>query len=315
MAVRFSSSRQCKAMHMTEAVLWCSLHSCISCMLTLHINFPGWWIETCGHIPQSSRSADLTPLGLSLQGYIKGHSVCHISSVCRIRNTESPWHLLCWSGCGLSSNIILTSAVLCGLFLLFILWYFQWLDYIASNVRMFNEWWVGKDMDRSSCGIIKVLSQNLHGGTEENMKNLCQDSQWLGWDMNQTFPKYESRVLPLNQSIWYKPVNGAHTGLYWFIINSLMCNFTIQSSFHAYWNICSVSTVIQQFLILISKGHTPAGKEYGCTVVVLRGDSPGKAAQWMGRSIRENWEVLWLVIRLHSARADVSRSFFLVQSS
>jgi hypothetical protein len=36
--------------------------------------------------------------------------------------------------------------------------------------------------------------------------------------------------------------------------------------------------------------------------------SPGKAAQWLARSIRESRGVLWLVIRLLSVRADVSSS-------
>jgi hypothetical protein len=53
------------------------------------------------------------------------------------------------------------------------------------------------------------------------------------------------------------------------------------------------------------------------TVLVLRADSLGKAAQWFAESIRESWGVLWLIIRLISVRADVSNSvikaFFLVQ--
>jgi hypothetical protein len=45
-----------------------------------------------------------------------------------------------------------------------------------------------------------------------------------------------------------------------------------------------------------------------CTARVFRRDSPGKAAQWLARSIRESWGVLWLVIRLLWERADVSSS-------
>jgi hypothetical protein len=41
---------------------------------------------------------------------------------------------------------------------------------------------------------------------------------------------------------------------------------------------------------------------------VFRRDSPGKAAQWLARPIRESWGVLWLGIRLLSMRADVSSS-------
>jgi hypothetical protein len=55
------------------------------------------------------------------------------------------------------------------------------------------------------------------------------------------------------------------------------------------------------------------------TAQVFRRDSPGKAAQWLARSIRESWGVLWLVIRLLSVRADISSSvikaFFLVLHS
>jgi hypothetical protein len=41
---------------------------------------------------------------------------------------------------------------------------------------------------------------------------------------------------------------------------------------------------------------------------VFSRDRLGKVAQWKGRSIRESWGVLWLVIRLLSVRADVSSS-------
>jgi hypothetical protein len=55
------------------------------------------------------------------------------------------------------------------------------------------------------------------------------------------------------------------------------------------------------------------------TAQVFTSDIPGKAAQWLARSIRESWGVLWLVIRLLSVRADVSSSaikaFFLVVHS
>jgi hypothetical protein len=43
-----------------------------------------------------------------------------------------------------------------------------------------------------------------------------------------------------------------------------------------------------------------AGQFCCCTARVFRRDSPGKAAQWLARSIRESWWVLWSVIRLLS---------------
>jgi hypothetical protein len=52
-------------------------------------------------------------------------------------------------------------------------------------------------------------------------------------------------------------------------------------------------------------------------VVVLRADSPEKAAQWFAESIPESRGVLWLVIRFLSGPADISSSvitaFFLAQ--
>jgi hypothetical protein len=45
-----------------------------------------------------------------------------------------------------------------------------------------------------------------------------------------------------------------------------------------------------------------------CTARVFRSHSSGKTAQWLARSIRDSWGVLWLVIRLLSVRADVSSS-------
>jgi hypothetical protein len=48
--------------------------------------------------------------------------------------------------------------------------------------------------------------------------------------------------------------------------------------------------------------------EVYCIVVVLRADSPGKAAQWFAESIPESWGVLWLVIHLLWVWVDVSSS-------
>jgi hypothetical protein len=63
------------------------------------------------------------------------------------------------------------------------------------------------------------------------------------------------------------------------------------TTWHVTWTrLCSVSTY------------------EGVTARVFRSDSPGKAAQWLARSVHESWGVLWLVIRLLSVRADVSSS-------
>jgi hypothetical protein len=66
-----------------------------------------------------------------------------------------------------------------------------------------------------------------------------------------------------------------------------------------------------QVCLRFEKGLPLRGEEgsvFLSTARVFSCDSPEKAAQWMGRSIRESWGVLWLVIRLFSVQADVSSS-------
>lgn len=45
-------------------------------------------------------------------------------------------------------------------------------DYIVSNSRMTAEWWIGKDLLGSCCGLIEVLFQQLPKETEENYGKL-----------------------------------------------------------------------------------------------------------------------------------------------
>jgi hypothetical protein len=54
---------------------------------------------------------------------------------------------------------------------IFVLWVTSLcIQYIASNGRMMDEWWIGRDLE-GSCHIqIEVLSLHLPGGTEENHK-------------------------------------------------------------------------------------------------------------------------------------------------
>jgi hypothetical protein len=42
----------------------------------------------------------------------------------------------------------------------------------------------------------EILSWHLHGGTERNRENYCQDSQFLGQDLNLEPPVYRAGVLP-----------------------------------------------------------------------------------------------------------------------
>jgi hypothetical protein len=43
--------------------------------------------------------------------------------------------------------------------------------YVALNDRIVTEWWIGKDFEGNSHGLIEVLSQHLPGGTEESHIN------------------------------------------------------------------------------------------------------------------------------------------------
>jgi hypothetical protein len=49
---------------------------------------------------------------------------------------------------------------------------------------MTNEWWIGKDLEESGHGLIKVISN--HRGTEET----CQDSECPSQDWNGAPPEY-----------------------------------------------------------------------------------------------------------------------------
>jgi hypothetical protein len=73
----------------------------------------------------------------------------------------------------------------CGLFL----WLF--LDYIASNGGMIDEWRIGNDLEGSGGGLIEMLFRNFARGTEDNHENMqsgCPDS-------NQAPSEYSPKVL------------------------------------------------------------------------------------------------------------------------
>jgi hypothetical protein len=44
--------------------------------------------------------------------------------------------------------------------------YFQYLDCKASNDRVTDEQWIGRDLEGSAGGLIEIISQNLRDGTE-----------------------------------------------------------------------------------------------------------------------------------------------------
>jgi hypothetical protein len=49
-----------------------------------------------------------------------------------------------------------------------------------------------KHTEGSSLTLVKVLSRNLPGGTEENHKDLSQDSRSLGQDLKAGASEYEA---------------------------------------------------------------------------------------------------------------------------
>jgi hypothetical protein len=56
-----------------------------------------------------------------------------------------------------------------------------------------------KGLEGDCCGLTKVLSQNVPGGTEEDHENLGQDNRCLYRVSNESLQEYESGALPLRQ--------------------------------------------------------------------------------------------------------------------
>jgi hypothetical protein len=77
----------------------------------------------------------------------------------------------------------------------------QYHDYIASDDRMTDEWWIGKNFEGSSYDVIRVLSQHLHGGTEENHDKPQSRQPSVPADSKWSLPKYKTRALPLDQLV------------------------------------------------------------------------------------------------------------------
>jgi hypothetical protein len=60
---------------------------------------------------------------------------------------------------------------------------------------------MGKGSKGSASGIIEILSQDLSGGTEDN---LDQDSRCPDRDSNQSLPEHKPSTLPLYQPARYQ---------------------------------------------------------------------------------------------------------------
>jgi hypothetical protein len=71
---------------------------------------------------------------------------------------------------------------------------------------MIDEWrCIVNDLEGSGRGLIKVLSQHLHGGTKEN-HNLRQDTWCCDLESNRAPPEYLCVALSLDQPVqWFEP--------------------------------------------------------------------------------------------------------------
>jgi hypothetical protein len=65
---------------------------------------------------------------------------------------------------------------------------------------MTGEKQTGKDLEGSGHSPIKVLFQNILGGTEENHKNFSHDKRCPSSGLKQAPPEYAPRVSPLFQT-------------------------------------------------------------------------------------------------------------------
>jgi hypothetical protein len=81
-------------------------------------------------------------------------------------------------------------------------WRCQQRGSVTSDKNM-HKCWIGKGVGGSGHGLIEVLFQHLSGGTEENHKNLSQDSRCSGWYLIREHPECKYIDLPLCQPAHY----------------------------------------------------------------------------------------------------------------
>jgi hypothetical protein len=72
------------------------------------------------------------------------------------------------------------------------------------SVRWWEDWWIGKNLEGSSCSLVEVLSQHLPGGTLGNLGNLSQDSWCPTRDLNQAPTECNPRTLLLDCPVWWQ---------------------------------------------------------------------------------------------------------------
>jgi hypothetical protein len=63
-------------------------------------------------------------------------------------------------------------------------------EYIASNERMIDSWWIGKDLEGSVRGLIEIQSWYIPEETEENHKKTAGRTPSV---LAETLPGYKSR--------------------------------------------------------------------------------------------------------------------------
>jgi hypothetical protein len=67
----------------------------------------------------------------------------------------------------------------------------------VSNERLISEWWIGKAVEGTGRGLIVRYYPSLR--LEKVTKNLSQNSQFPGRDLNPGLPEYEAGVLTTRQ--------------------------------------------------------------------------------------------------------------------
>jgi hypothetical protein len=70
-------------------------------------------------------------------------------------------------------------------------------DYIPPNERMISKFCIGKDLERSSRGLLKNYSGIRLEIPRKTMKNLGYDSRYLGKDLKAGPLRYKTGVLTL----------------------------------------------------------------------------------------------------------------------
>jgi hypothetical protein len=86
----------------------------------------------------------------------------------------------------------------CLLFVVSSLTLFQWLTLHSTEWRAISEWWIGKNVEGSGSGLIlRYYPCICLNGAKKTTRNLSQDRQSPGRDMNLGPPEYKAAVLTI----------------------------------------------------------------------------------------------------------------------